>query len=77
LHDFAYGWNKPCLDLERVTVIIQMNPPEKEFIVQPRNIKSKFLSVGARMMNTLARPKLALLFAAAFVALAPFQLSAQ
>jgi hypothetical protein len=54
-----------------------MNPPEKQFSVEPRSVKSKFLSVGAGVMNAFARPKLALLWAAAFVSLAPFHLSAQ
>jgi uncharacterized protein (TIGR02246 family) len=54
-----------------------MNPPQKQFSVEPRSVKSKFLSVGAGVMNAFARPKLALLWAAAFVSLAPFQLSAQ
>ena len=54
-----------------------MNPPQKQFSVEPQCVKSKFLSVGAGVMNAFARPKLALLWAAAFVSLAPVQLSAQ
>ena len=57
--------------------IIQMNPPQKQFSVEPRSVKSKFLSVGAKVMNAFARPKLALFLVAAFVSLAPFRLSAQ
>src|SRR5947208_722008 len=52
-----------------------MNPPEEQFAVEPLIVKSKLLSVvsvGAGVMN-----KLALGVTAAFVSLAPFQLSAQ
>src|SRR5437868_3899084 len=67
----------PCPDLERVTIIIQMNLPQKEFTVEPRSVNRKFLSVGARVMSAFARPKLVLFWMAAFVSLAPFQLPAQ
>jgi len=57
--------------------VIQMNPMKKQFSVEPQSVKSKFLSVGARVANAFVRAKLALFLAAAFASFAPFQLSAQ
>src|SRR4051812_28627589 len=57
--------------------MIQVNPPQKQFSVGPRRLKGKSQSIGDRVMNVFARPKLVLFLAAAFVTLAPFQLLAQ